>query len=121
MKSQANISKSVARTFRVLELFREMRKPMTAAQIQHSLDIPQPSARVLLKELVDIGYLAYTMPAKTYFPTPLLCKLGDWLGRSPMVHEPLIRAVDAISRELGETVSLSTATYGHVEVFYVRR
>lgn len=121
MKSQANISKSVARTFRVLELFRELRKPMTAAQIQHSLDIPQPSARVLLKELVDIGYLAYTMPAKTYFPTPRLCRLGDWLGSSLVVHEPLVRVVDAVSRELDETASLSTATYGHVEVLYVRR
>lgn len=121
MTTQANISKSVARTFRVLELFRELRKPMTAAQIQHALDIPQPSARVLLMELVDIGYLAYTMPAKTYFPTPRLCKLGDWLGSSLVVHEPLTRAVDTISRDLGETTSLSTATYGHVEVLYVRR
>jgi DNA-binding IclR family transcriptional regulator len=121
MKSQANISKSVARTFRVLELFREVRKPMTAAQIQHALEIPQPSARVLLKELVDIGYLAYTMPAKTYFPTPRLCRIGDWLGSSLIVHEPLIRAVDAISREVDETANLCTATYGHVEVLYVRR
>lgn len=121
MKTQANISKSVARTFRVLELFRKVRKPMTAAQIQHALDVPQPSARVLLKEMVGIGYLAYTMPARTYFPTPRLCTLGDWLGSSLAVHEPLIRVVDMISRELGETASLSTATYGHVEVLYVRR
>jgi len=121
MKSQANISKSVARTFRVLELFRELRRPLTAAQIQHSLSIPQPSARVLLKELVDIGYLAYTMPARTYFPTPRLCRLGDWLGSSLSVHEPLVRAVDAISREVDETATLSTATAGHVEVLYARR
>ena len=121
MRSQANISKSVARTFRVLELFREVRKPMTAAQIQYALDIPQPSARVLLKELVDIGYLAYTMPAKTYFPSPRLCKLGDWLGSSLVVHESLIRAVDAICREVSETTNLSTETHGHVEVLYSRR
>ena len=121
MRSQANISKSVARTFRLLELFREARKPMTAVQIQHALDIPQPSARVLLKELVVIGYLAYTMPAKTYFPTPRLCSLGDWLGSSLVVYEPLRRAVDTLARELSETTSLSTATYGHVEVLHVCR
>lgn len=121
MSVQANISKSVARAFRVLELFRELRKPMTAAQIQHALDLPQPSARVLLKELVEIGYLAYTMPAKTYFPTPRLCTLGDWLGSSLVVHQPLIQAVDNLARALGETANLSTATYGHVEILYARR
>ncbi len=121
MTSQTNISKSVGRTFRLLELFQQGRKPMTAAQIQHALKIPQPSARVLLKELVEIGYLAYTMPAKTYFPTPRLCTLGAWLGGSHIVHEPLILAVDVIARELGETTCLSTATYGHVEVLYARR
>lgn len=121
MKSQPNISKSVARGFRVLELFRAQRRPLTAAQIQQALAIPQPSARVLLKEMVEIGYLAYTMPAKTYFPTPRVATLGDWLGRNLLVHEPLIRIVDAISREVGETTTLSTATFGHVEVLYVRR
>ncbi len=121
MKSQANISKSVARTFRVLELFRELRRPLTAAQIQHALGVPQPSTRVLLKELVDIGYLAYTMPARTYFPTARLCALGDWLGSSLVLHEPLLRVVDAIAHELEETTSLSTATSGHVEMLYVCR
>jgi DNA-binding IclR family transcriptional regulator len=121
MKAQANISKSVARTFRVLELFRELRRPLTAAQVQHALQVPQPSARVLLKELVDIGYLAYTMPARTYFPTARLCALGDWLGSSLVLHEPLLRVVDGIAAELDETTSLCTATSGHVEVLYVRR
>ncbi len=121
MTAQANISKSVARTFRVLELFRELRRPLTAAQIQHALRLPQPSTRVLLRELVDIGYLAYTMPARTYFPTARLCALGDWLGSSLVLHEGLMRTVDSISHELDETASLSTATSGHVEVLYVRR
>jgi DNA-binding IclR family transcriptional regulator len=121
MKSQANISKSVARTFRVLELFRDARKPMTAAQIQHSLDIPQPSARVLLKELVEIGYLNYTLPARAYFPSPRLYGLGDWLGSSLIVYEPLRRAVDRLADQLAETAALSTATHGHVEVLHVRR
>lgn len=121
MSNQSNISKSVSRTFRVLELFREKRRPMTAAQVQHALQAPQPSIRVLLKELVDIGYLAYTMPARTYFPTPRLCSLGDWLGSSLVVNEPLIRAVDSIAQEIGETTTLCIATYGHVEVLYARR
>jgi DNA-binding IclR family transcriptional regulator len=121
MKPEANISKSVARTFRVLELFRERRRPLTAAQVQHALRIPQPSARVLLKELVDIGYLAYTMPARTYFPTARLCALGDWLGSSLELHDPLLRAVDAIANDLDETTTLSAATAGHVEVLYARR
>ena len=121
MSVPANISKSVARAFRVLELFRELRKPMTAAQIQHAIDIPQPSVRVLLREMTNIGYLACTMPGRTYFPTPRLCTLGDWLGSSLVVHQPLIRAVDNLARASGETASLSTATYGHVEVLHARK
>ncbi len=122
MKSQQpNISKSVRRTFEVLELFCEQRKPMSAAQIQHALGIPQPSARVLLKEIVDVGYLSYNVPARVYFPTAKLCKLTDWLGSRLIVNEKLIRAVDTIANQVDETVSLSTATYGHVEVLYSNR
>ncbi len=122
MKSQqSNISKSVRRTFEVLELFCEQRKPMTAAQIQHALGLPQPSARVLLKEIVDVGYLSYVMPARVYFPTAKLCKLSDWLGSRLVVSEKLIRAVDTVASQIEETVSLSTATYGHVEVLYAQR
>jgi DNA-binding IclR family transcriptional regulator len=121
MKPQANISKSVSRGFRVLELFRERRQPMTAAQIQHALRIPQPSARVLLREMVGIGYLAYAMPTKTYFPTAKVCLLGDWLGKTILLPDPLVTLVDSLAGELRETCTLSTATQGHVEVLYVRR
>ncbi|CAG0944440.1 Pca regulon regulatory protein [Gammaproteobacteria bacterium] len=121
MSPQANISKSVSRGFRVLELFRERRQPMTAAQIQHALRLPQPSVRVLLGELVDIGYLAYTMPAKTYFPTAKVCQLGDWLGTTILLPDPLLALVDSLARELEETCTLSTATQGHVQVLYVCR
>jgi len=121
MKPQINISKSVSRGFRVLELFRERRQPMTAAQIQHALRIPQPSVRVLLREMVGIGYLAYAMPTKTYFPTARVRHLGDWLGKTILLPDPLVALVDALANELQETCTLSTATQGHVEVLYVRR
>jgi len=121
MTSRSNVSKSVARAFRVLELFRDLRRPMTAAQIQHALGLPQPSARVLLRELVDVGYLAYTMPARTYFPTARLYALGDWLGSSTEVHQPLIHLVNKLGALIGETATLSTATYGFVQILYVCR
>jgi DNA-binding IclR family transcriptional regulator len=121
MTAQPNISKSVRRTFQLLELFAARRQPMTAAQIQHALRLPQPSARVLLKEIVDCGYLTYTMPARTYFPTARLTRIGDWLGSRLIVHEALANCVDALSVAVDETVSVSTATQGHVEVLYVRR
>ncbi|MBM4195886.1 MAG: helix-turn-helix domain-containing protein [Gammaproteobacteria bacterium] len=121
MTGQPNISKSVRRTFDVLELFCEQRRPMTAAQIQHALGLPQPSARVLLKELLDVGYLSYTMPARTYFPTARLRKLSDWLGSSLTVNDTLIPSIDAVATAVDETVALATATYGHVEVLYANR
>ena len=102
------ISKSVGRVFDVLELFREQRRPMSAADIQRRLQIPQPSIRALLKNLVELGYLDYERSTRKYFPALHLARLGDWIEQSLLGGGELAALVESVSMATGETVSLST-------------
>ena len=68
--SRPNISKSVGRAFAVLELFGQQRKPLTAARLRESLNIPQPSLRALLGNLVGLATWASILAAGTTFQPP---------------------------------------------------
>jgi DNA-binding IclR family transcriptional regulator len=116
---RVSISKSVARAFRVLELFDAERKPLTAADIGRRLALPQPSARALLKTLVQLGYLAYATADRTYRPTRRLATLGRWLDDGPPVPAALATAADRIAGRAGETTSLCTLKDGRVEILHV--
>ena len=115
-----NISKSVARAFAVLELFRARQIPMTAATLRQLLNIPQPSARALLKNLVELEYLQFNTKEKTYFPTMHLAKLGDWIGASVIAGIDVSRTIDAIAIESGETASLCIINDLNIETIYTK-
>lgn len=119
MGEAVSISKSVARTFRVLELFAAERRPLTAADIGRRLALPQPSTRALLKTLVGLGYLAYTDADRTYWPTPQLTALGQWLGSEQRVPLALTLAVERIAGQAEETASLCALRDGNVEILHV--
>lgn len=117
---RSNISKSVRRAFDVFELFRQHKVPLTAADLRRSLEMPQPSARALLKNLVDLGYLSFTDRDKTYFPTMRLAQLGDWIGNTVIADVNVAEVIDAIALEAGETASLNVRNDLNLEILYVR-
>ena len=119
MAESVSISKSVARAFQVLELFRADRRPLAAADIGRRLALPQPSARALLKTLVGLGYLAYAEADRTYWPTPRVSSLGQWLASEQRLPPALTRAVDRIAGLAEETASLCALRDGHVEILHV--
>lgn len=121
MSERISISKSVARAFRLLELFREQQRPMLAAEICRRLHLPQPSVRALLKNLVSIGYLEYHPGDRTYLPTRRLAALGDWLRPTDVVPPALMAAVDAIVAQAGETASLCTIRDINAEILHVAK
>ncbi|MEO7385885.1 MAG: helix-turn-helix domain-containing protein [Gammaproteobacteria bacterium] len=121
MAEPVSISKSVARAFRVIELFGEERQPLGAAEIGRRLDIPQPSMRALLKTLVSLGYLDYAAAARTYWPSPRVPALGQWLAGEQRLPAGLTLALDRIAGLTEETTSLSALRDGHVEILYVRK
>jgi DNA-binding IclR family transcriptional regulator len=117
---KTNISKSVARAFGVLELFRQRREPLTAAMIRNDLAIPQPSVRALLKNLTELGYLSFDDQRKTYFPTLRLTTLGDWVSNKVLAGVDVARLVDAIAAETGETTSLNIIDDLNLEILYTK-
>lgn len=119
MPDEVSISKSVARAFRVLELFRAERRPLAAADIGRRLALPQPSTRALLKTLVGLGYLAYTDADRTYWPTPQLTALGHWLAAEKRLPLSLTLAVERIAGLAEETTSLCALRDGNVEILHV--
>jgi IclR family pca regulon transcriptional regulator len=121
MPDQVSISKSVARAFRVLELFREVREPLTAAEIGRRLTLPQPSTRALLKTLVELQYLAYTAADRRYRPTTRVMDLGRWLSAGRRLPAHLVRATDRVADLAGETASLCGLSDGLVEILHVRK
>jgi DNA-binding IclR family transcriptional regulator len=121
MTESVSISKSVARAFQVLDLFREIREPLTAAEIGRHLGLPQPSARALLKTLVSLRYLTYTESGRSYWPTAHVAVLGQWLTAGQRQPAPLTRATNRIAELSGETTSLCGLRDGLVEILYVRK
>ena len=119
MPETVSISKSVARAFQVLELFRAGRQPLTAAAIGRQLALPQPSTRALLKTLVSLGYLDWTAAPRTYWPTGKVTALGQWLAAEQRIPVPLMLALDRIAGLAGETTSLCGLRYGNVEILHV--
>jgi DNA-binding IclR family transcriptional regulator len=119
-QAKPNISKSVARAFAVLELFRAHREPMTAVSIRRELDIPQPSLRALLGNLVELGYLGLSEDRKTFFPTMRIANLGDWIGDQLFAGTDIINLVDDIAAQTGETTSLNIRNDLNLEITHTR-
>ncbi len=114
--SSANISKSVARTFALLELFAEQRRPLSATEIRRHLELPQPSCRALLLELTSLGYLAQDPERHKYLPTAGVAALGDWIAESQSPDPRLPASVARLARQANETCSLSRRRGQRLEI-----
>jgi len=101
--SNDTVIKSVARTFELLELFDEMRRPMNVVEVAKRLGYPQSSASALLKSMVTLGFVAYNSNGRTYFPTERVPMIGSWMD--PIMFgegalQKLLKAVSVRSRQL---------------------
>lgn len=72
-----------------------------------SLNLPPSSAFVLLRSLVQIGYLHVDATTKEYFPTLLVTELGSWIPTTGYgLHQPRM-LIEEIRDATGETATLS--------------
>lgn len=98
--------KSALRTFEVLELFKDQRRPMRLIEIYSALNYPQSSTTNLLKSMVMTGYLNFNRKTRMYLPTMRVSDLGSWLP-SFIHHDGALRAmIKSIQVETDETVGL---------------
>ena len=73
--------KSAERTLALFELFSCREGPLTVSEVSQGLDIPQPSASMLLRNLSELGYLDYDRKTRRFMPTIRVVLLGSWIGR----------------------------------------
>src|SRR5437867_633342 len=105
---QRRAVKSAMRTFEVLELFAERRRPMALYEIYSELGYPQSSTTNLLKSMVLLGYLNYNRVKRTYLPTMRLNLLGNWVAGYIQAEGGFRDLVNEMQRRTDETVGLST-------------
>jgi DNA-binding IclR family transcriptional regulator len=111
--------KSATRVLQVLEFFDEIQREARVAEVAERLAFPQSSTSILLKCLLDLGYLDYQAETRSFLPSPRVTMLGAWLDKGPVRDGRLIRMVEEISQRTGDTVILAArhgiyAQYIHV-------
>ncbi len=105
---QRRAVKSAMRTFEVLELFAERRRPMALHEIYTDLGYPQSSTTNLLKSMVLLGYLNYNRLNRTYLPTMRLNLLGNWVAGYMQQEGGFRELVEEMQRRTDETVGIAT-------------
>jgi DNA-binding IclR family transcriptional regulator len=97
--------KSATRVLQIFEYFAKVQRPIPLKEVVRELDYPQSSATVLLKCLVQTGYLSYNRGERTYFPTVKLSFIGSWLEK--IIDPELEVLLRRIWADTGETVMLA--------------
>lgn len=108
--------KSALRTLQILELFAELRRPLTLAELARGMDTPKSSCLALLGTLTERGYLYRVGPEGAYYPT------RRWLDNAARIseHDSVTAEVNASLRRLrdrtGET-AISAVLVGDHSVY----
>ncbi|WP_315830923.1 IclR family transcriptional regulator [Bradyrhizobium prioriisuperbiae] len=105
-KAASTAVKSAERTLAILEYFREKKRAATVGEIAGALELPQSSTTMLLKSLLNLGYLDYTPLTRKFRPTFRVAVLGSWIQQSLFKSGPLTDIMDEIGHAIGETVLL---------------
>jgi DNA-binding IclR family transcriptional regulator len=107
--------KSADRVFQLLELFESERRPLRIAEMVDHLNLPQSSVSMLVKTLVDSGYMDFNPESREYCPSVRIGFLCNWVkhlpGRGDSISDPLFNLV----RTTGETVLL-----GRIDGFHLQ-
>jgi DNA-binding IclR family transcriptional regulator len=116
----AKVVKSAARTVLVFEFFSRVRRPATASELEDSLQIPQSSVSMLLRSLVELGYLEYLPEGRRYRPTLRVTLLGDWL-KPDLPEDILTERLDELQKRTKETVLVGRQNGSHIQYVYTLR
>ncbi len=111
--------KSAERVLAIFEHFRRTRRPAGASEIGRALELPQSSTSMLLRNLVQLGYLDYAAEARTYLPTLRIALLGDWIHQADPQTAPLADVLSHIQQATCETVILGRQNGPHAQYLSV--
>lgn len=100
--------KSAARVLQIFDFFDEIQRPARVNEIAERLNVPQSSTSVLLKSLIELGFMDYETTGRTYLPSPRIAMLGGWLDGGPMRDGSVIRMMEELAVRTGEAIVLAT-------------
>jgi DNA-binding IclR family transcriptional regulator len=103
-----SLVKSAARVLQIFDFFDEVQREAKVQEIADQLEFPQSSTSVLLRSLVEMGFLDHDPQARTFLPSPRVALLGHWLGQGPMRDGTIVRMLEEIAAATGESVVLAT-------------
>lgn len=111
--------KSAARVLEVLEYFDRVRRAATVMEVARALGYPQSSTSVLLRSLVGLGYLEQDAGRRAYLPTPRVTLLGSWIEPLLSPGGEVMRLMDELGEETGETIILGVPSGEGVRYIHV--
>ncbi len=95
--------KSAVRVLEIFELFDKLKRPLGTAEIARNLQFPLSSSSMLLRSLVELGFLSCDPRSRLYFPTLRISLLGeaiaDLIPRTQKVRD-LMRRVHQQTQEI---------------------
>lgn len=97
--------KSAERTLALLELFSQRECGLTVSEVARDLGMPQPSASMLLRNLVQLGYVGRDPATRLFTPTIRVMLLGSWISRRFSAAGLIAQRLEGLQRVCGgETV-----------------
>jgi DNA-binding IclR family transcriptional regulator len=111
--------KSAARVIEVFEYFDRVRRAATVTEVARALGYPQSSTSVLLRSLVELGYLEQDAGRRSYLPTPRVTLLGSWIEPLLAPGGEIMRLMEELGGQTGETVFLGVPSGDAVRYIHV--
>ncbi|RZL66174.1 MAG: transcriptional regulator kdgR [Variovorax sp.] len=114
---QQDQARSIKRTLEVLEYFDAEKTSASVGEIARELGYPQSSTSILLKSLLNLGYLAYDN--RTYRPTARVALLGRGIRSHILGDGNLMATLEEVSQKTGEMIFLASPAGLSVHYIYV--
>lgn len=119
--TDASVVKSAGRALQILEYFDSVQREASVSEISRALHCPQSSTSVLLRSLVNLGYLQNDRYRRTYYPTRRVSLLGNWVDPVVVRQGELLMHADALAAQTGQTVVIATVNGLRAQYIYVNR
>lgn len=104
----------------ILEFFAARKAPATVAEVMAHFDWPRSSTFNIVSTLAEKGYLYEPRTRGAYYPTPRWLAMAQAVSEAEPLPDALLRAIDRLGDETGETVWIAGASGLNVVVLAVR-
>ncbi|MBQ0930688.1 IclR family transcriptional regulator [Ideonella alba] len=98
--------KSALRVLELLEFFAEERRPASVGEVAQALHWPQSSTSVLLRCLVEAGYVDHDRRSGLFAPGVRVALATAWMQEHLYTEHSLLRLMEGVREATGHTVMI---------------